>query len=87
MLFVFQRKDKPETWEVRWQWMPFFIAADTDLIKAVDESLTTTFVNRDAGDINLQWEMHQAVITLVVEKHPIPGLRSYLEAISSVEMA
>jgi hypothetical protein len=84
VLLVHPKKDNPDHWEVKWTWMPFFLAADTNLHKEVDHHLTTRFGKADLSHPSLPFEMHQAVIDFVVEKYKFPGLKAYLEGIMAV---
>lgn len=84
MLLVHPKKGNSEQWEVKWTWMPFFLAADTNLHKQVDIHLTARFGNADMSNQYLPFEMHRAVIDFVVEKYQFPGLRAYLDGIMAV---
>lgn len=91
MLLVHQRKQGHGKWEVAWTWMPYFLAADTELIKHVDQGLTkefkgTTF-DTETPEVteSIVQRMHEKVLDLIEEKYPMPGLRHYLSTISHVQ--
>lgn len=84
MLLVFERKDKPGTMEVAWTWMPFFIAADNELIKDVDRKMSEMFKG-STPEKNTLKVMHAWVIRIVTDKYRIPGLKEYLYAIEKVK--
>jgi len=84
MLLVHERKDRPGTWEVAWTWMPFFLAADTKLVRDLDEHLGKKFRLQDTTR-GVQHEMHKAVVDFIEERYPIKGLAVFLEGIRVVE--
>jgi hypothetical protein len=83
MLLVHERKDKPGVWEVAWTWLPFFLAANTGLIKKVDLEMSKRFhgVNAPAE------EMHNTVLGIILEEFKgMPGLDEYLKAVEKVNV-
>lgn len=87
MLLVHPKKGlgaKEGEWEVAWTWMPFFLAANTELHKEVDEHLTSRFSKADLSHPSIPFEMHQAVIDFVAEKVKFQGLKLYLGGIMGV---
>ncbi len=78
---VLENKDKPGVWQVAWTWMPYFLAADTELVKYVDQEMTELFADRSPTAA----EMHEAVVALIEEKYPIKGLRPWLQEIIRVQ--
>ena len=88
MLLVFDHKEKVGVWAVAWTWLPFFLAADGELVKQVDQELTARFsgqkVETPGERLALAGRMHEVVIELIIKKYPIPGLDRYLGAIGEV---
>jgi hypothetical protein len=87
MLLVHPKKLGHGRWEVAWTWMPFFLAADTNLIKHVDSILTEEYkgsIPNGDDDQVLFKQMHDRVLSLITEKYPMPGLHKYLSAIKEV---
>lgn len=60
-------------------WLPHFLAADQALHKYVDQEMTAVFKGEQVVDTTLFDRMHQKVVDLILTKHPIPGLRRFLE--------
>ena len=89
MYLVHEKKHQDGKWEVAWMWLPHFLAADRELHKYVDKQMTEKFRGSMLqGDVYSQYppsmrpllqEMHDAVIVLILERYPIPGLRRFLE--------
>ena len=84
MLLVHPKKEVKGQWEVKWMWLPHFLAMNSPLHRQVDEHLTNRFHNADLSHPYLPFEMHKAVIDMIVEKYEFPGLRAYLEGIMAV---
>ena len=84
MFLVHEKKREPGKWEIAWTWLPHFLAADSSLHKYVGQRMTEMFQGQSAGTppetAMLALKMHQAVLSLILEKYPIAGLRNYLEA-------
>lgn len=89
MQLVHEKKDKSKTWEVAWTWLPYFLSADKDLHRFVDQKMTEEFSGIAlCGTLDGPPEtresfitkMHLRVVDLILEKHPIPGLRRLLDA-------
>ena len=85
-MFLVHKTKGPGRWEVAWMWLPHFLAADSSLHKFVGQEMTKTFqgelVEEEQAKQNaLMLRMHNRVLELILEKHPIPGLRSYLEGV------
>jgi len=92
MYLIHEKKQQDGRWEVAWTWLPFFLAADRELHRFVDKRMTEKFkgemldpLPRPGQQLDLMQRMHQCVIDLILEKHPIPGLRAYLEGIIHVQ--
>ena len=69
-------------WEVKWTWMPAFLAMDTSLVTAVDQHLNELFAGEEPPD---QEVLEQAVVDLVCEKYTMDGLKEVLVAIRKVD--
>jgi hypothetical protein len=82
MYLVHPIKDKPGAWEVAWTWLPFFLAADRDLIRAVDKTMAEEF----AGKAPAEEAMDQRVKILILTKYPIVGLAELLESYRHVNL-
>ena len=85
MYLVHEKKEKTGKWEVAWMWLPHFLASDQSLHRHVAEKMTETFKGQTLEEDQVQknlvlTQMHNEVIRLIMERHPIPGLRQYLEA-------
>ena len=91
MFLVHEKKDNPGRWEVAWMWLPHFLAADRELHRHVDQEMTKEFKGtmlegnaqdsspNELRDVVVE-RMHERVKTLILDKYPIPGLRSLLDA-------
>jgi len=84
MRLVHEVKDKPGVFEVKWTWLPYFLAADAELVRAVDEKLNESFSGAPPSE-ELMDEIHGTVIDVIMDKYPIPGLSWYLSAIKEVQ--
>lgn len=60
-------------------WLPHFLAADQVLHKHVDQKMTEEFKGAAVVDSALFDRMHGRVLSLILERYPIPGMRSFLE--------
>lgn len=85
MYLVHKGKQKDGRWEIAWMWLPHFLASDGNLHRYVAEKMTSTFKGQvlegDEEQKNqVLMQLHNEVIRLILEKHPISGLRQYLEA-------
>lgn len=85
MYLVHEKKEKDGKWEVAWMWLPHFLASDRSLHRYVAEKMTESFKGQTVEDDqaqknNLLMQMHNEVIRLILEKHPIQGMRQCLEA-------
>jgi hypothetical protein len=88
MLLVHPKTIGHGKWEVKWTWLPYFLAADIELIKHVDKVMTQEYSGAEVEenqDLQLL-NMHNRVVELITEKYPIPGLINYLYAIAHVEL-
>lgn len=86
MFLVHEKKEQTGKWEIAWMWLPHFLASDASLHKHVGQMMTEKFkgatVEDDPGMKNtLMMEMHNEVVKLITERHPIPGLRQHLESL------
>lgn len=82
MYLVHQKKHREGKWEVAWMWLPHFLAADLELHKFIDQEMTEAFKGQMVDEENpsrLLERMDQKLIDLIMEKHPIPGLRRFLD--------
>jgi len=87
MYLVHPKKHGHGKWEVAWTWLPFFLAADKELVKYVDQELTKEFKGVETeGEDQLVEMMHEKVINLIVEHYPIPGLREHLGTLEQVKL-
>jgi hypothetical protein len=84
VLLVHPKKETKGHWEVKWMWLPQFLAMDKELVKQVDQHLTNRFSGADLSHPYLPLEMHRAVIDQIVERYKFPGLRAYLEGVMAV---
>jgi hypothetical protein len=84
MFLVHPRKDRPK-WEVAWTWLPFFLAADRDLHKSVDQTLTKEFGGTPA-DPEIEEAMDERVKQLIITKYPITGLMELLQSYRHVQL-
>lgn len=78
---IHQKKDKPGVYEVAWTWMPYFLAADRELHRAVDQELTRLYQGDSPG---LRF-VNQTVIRLCCERYPYQGLQEALQALVEVQ--
>lgn len=69
-------------WEVKWTWMPAFLAMDKALVEQVDQRLNQLFAG---GDPPMPGILEKAVMDTVCQKYPMPGLREVMEAIHQVD--
>lgn len=77
-----------EVWQVKWMWLPFFLAQDPELIRSVDKRLTQLF---QGGPPPKEKVLESALIQAICQKYPMKGLREALEvtfeAIRDIELA
>jgi len=89
MYLVHQKKHKEGKWEVAWMWLPHFLAADLDLHKYVDQKMTEKFkgeiVEEEPELENLVCKMNSTVISLILERYPIPGLEGLLHSYACLD--
>lgn len=88
MLLVHEKKNGYGKWEVAWTWLPYFMAADSRLIKTIDHKMTELYRGQDTRNGNeesLLRKMHQTVVDLILERYQIKGLDHYLKAIEQVD--
>lgn len=83
MKLVHEKKASPGCLEVAWTWFPYFIAADTQLIKYVDMLLTSKYRAKELTDENLD-AMGVDVIDAVCDKYDIPGLGDWIRGMEDV---
>ena len=81
MYLVHEQKKRPGKWEVSWMWLPYFLAADRELHRQIDQKMTEEFRGQeiDSG------KMNDRVLELILTKYPIPGLRRLLEGYVALE--
>ena len=97
MYLVYEKKNFPGKWAVSWMWLPHFLAADRDLHRHVDRTMTEEFrgtmIDGNAsGDPRqnpqlqaLVEKLNTRVMDLILEKYPIAGLRQMLDSYGRVE--
>lgn len=75
------------TYEVRAMYLPFFLAADQNLLLHLDQRLREKFQGERMfeGDTSIEDKMDGWMIDAVIEKYPILGLREVLEAIANMK--
>jgi Mg/Co/Ni transporter MgtE len=78
---------KPGQWEVYWSWLPYFLAADVQLIKSVDKKLTKVLAEslNSWQEEDLIEELSQTVLFEIMKKYPMRGLDHYLFALDAVQ--
>lgn len=82
MNWVFVDKDRCE---LRWMWLPTFLAQNTALLKELELELNKRFKGMQATERNLA-AMDVFIMTWLQSKIPyIPGLQRYLEGLKYVE--
>jgi uncharacterized lipoprotein YddW (UPF0748 family) len=86
MLLVHRGKKNPSMWEVAWTWLPYFLAADQLLHRHVDKEMTKRWKGVENPGLQEVRQMHRDVISFILERYPIEGLRDYLESISLVRV-
>lgn len=69
-------------WEVKWTWMPAFLAMDKALVEEVDSQLNRLFAG---GDPPMPGVLEKAVQDTICRKYPMVGLREVLQAIRAVD--
>jgi hypothetical protein len=80
-VYLVHQKKNGRNYEVAWMWLPHFLAADVALVKSVDKALTEEFAGKEIHPV----AVHEKVLDLIEKKYPIPGLRTYLQAIETVQ--
>ncbi len=67
--------------EVKWTWLPFFLAMDAELVKNMDRKLSEEFSGQEPDLVLL----NARVIDMCCEAHPtLEGLREALELLTRV---
>lgn len=69
-------------WEVKWTWMPAFIAMDRQLVARVDDRLNQLYAG---GDPPLPEALNRTVIREICRSYPMFGLRETLESIIRID--
>jgi len=93
MYLVYEKKNLAGKWAVAWMCLPHFLAADRELHKLVDQTMTEEFRGTivDSGEKNsppiiaLVEKLNNRVIALILEKYPIRGLRHLLDTYAGLE--
>ena len=85
MYLVHPKKGFVGKWEVAWTWLPYFIASDRDLIRAVDQALTEEFKGSTASTM-LEGLMDKKVRQLILTKYPFSGLKAVLESYQGITL-
>lgn len=80
---VEKKEDGPRgaIWEVKWTWMPVFLAQDAELVREVDRRLNKLFAG---GDPPLQGVLEKAMVDTICQKYPMKGLREALQKVIEV---
>lgn len=75
------------SYEVRTVYLPFFLAANQDLLRHVDKRLKERFQGRRImeGSTEIERESTSVVIDAILEKNPVKGLREVLEALEKMQ--
>lgn len=71
-------------WEVKWTWMPYFLAADRELHKEVDQEMNKLFQNGEGADLMAK-AMSGTVIKIIAKRYRMPGLEEALRALELVD--
>lgn len=79
---VHPKKSNPLVWEVAWTWMPYFLAADQELHRQVDQELTRLY----KGDSPAPELVSRTVIRMCCERYPYQGLQEALLALVEVRL-
>lgn len=87
MLLVHRGKHNPGKWEVAWTWLPYFLAADQLLHRHVDKAMTARWKGVENPGLSEVRKMHMMVIDLILERYPIQGLGTYLQASMAVTVS
>lgn len=85
MPFLVEKKEEGKTggiWEVKWTWMPAFLAMDKSLVEAVDQRLNQLFAG---GDPPLPGTLEKTILDVICQKYPMQGLREALQALQQVD--
>ena len=69
-------------WEVKWTWMPAFLAMDKSLVEEVDKRMNELFAG---GDPPMPGVLDKAVIDTICKKYPMQGLREAIEKIQEID--
>lgn len=69
---------KGAIYEVKWMWMPAFLAMDEVLVRRVDVELNKLFAG---GDPPMPGVMEATVIKTILKSYPMMGLEEVLKAI------
>jgi hypothetical protein len=85
MLLVHQRKANPRVLEVAWTWVPFWLAADKNLIAKIDQELTKQFKGQEMTP-DLLVELDKMVKSKILEAYKIQGLDKVLEALGEINL-
>ena len=89
MYLVYEKKNQPGKWAISWMWLPHFLAADRELHKLVDKTMTEEFrgtvVDSDPQRTALVEKLNNRIVGLILEKYPIRGLRHLLDTYIGLE--
>jgi hypothetical protein len=86
VLLIHEKKDNPGRWEVAWMWLPHFLAANRELHRLVDKTMTEEFKGQTVDGHRLPALMEARVKDLIIKQFPITGLRELLDAYVHVDM-
>lgn len=67
--------------EFNYMWMPTWLGLNAAFKKQMEKDLSSKFVGRTTEDIDA---INREALDYIVEKHPIPGLREYLDGLKFV---
>lgn len=77
------KKDVRSTWEVYWGYLPYFLAADLELIKTVDARMKELYAGSEDDPERARF-LSKTVIKLILEKYPMKGLKEALTALEAM---
>lgn len=82
MRFVIQTE--PNVVELNWMWLPTFIGMHSGFKAEMEDHFLKKFKGRNVTPAILD-EIHQEIISFLLEKYPRKGLEKYLDAVKFVE--
>jgi hypothetical protein len=72
--------------ELRWSWLPYWLGVSPAMKRDVDRMVRDAVLlnSVELTEAGLD-RFHDYVVRMICRRFPIPGLKSYLDAIKSVE--